>query len=157
MLHRILCVFIPTCTSRFAVAFLYYGISFRISDFGVSIYLTQFIYAAIEAPAKILTFFVLDWIGRRNGQATFLITTGALIGINTFIPLGYLTSCYCIRLHSVDIFRLFDLFLFQNSLCFVHALRWLRRVSLRQHSPLHSSTQLNSTRQFSGNKPQVLT
>uniref|UniRef100_A0A3Q3SQA0 Solute carrier family 22 member 6 n=1 Tax=Mastacembelus armatus TaxID=205130 RepID=A0A3Q3SQA0_9TELE len=71
----------------FAVAFLYYGISFRISGFGVSIYLTQFIYGAIEIPAKILTFFVLDWIGRRNSQAWFLIITGALIGVNTAIPL----------------------------------------------------------------------
>ncbi|XP_070684231.1 solute carrier family 22 member 7a [Pempheris klunzingeri] len=80
----------------FAVAFLYYGISFRISGFGVSIYLTQFIYAAIEAPAKILTFFALDWIGRRNGQAWFLITTGALIGINTAIPLEFSVLRTCI-------------------------------------------------------------
>ncbi|KAM9314905.1 solute carrier family 22 member 7a [Pholidichthys leucotaenia] len=72
--------------SWFAVAFLYYGISFKVSGFGVSIYLTQFIYGAIEAPAKIVTFFILDWIGRRNGQALFLITTGALIGVNAFIP-----------------------------------------------------------------------
>ncbi|XP_040893149.1 solute carrier family 22 member 7a [Toxotes jaculatrix] len=80
----------------FAVAFLYYGISFRISGFGVSIYLTQFIYGAIEVPAKILTFFVLDWIGRRNGQAWFLITTGALIGINTAVPLEYSVLRTCI-------------------------------------------------------------
>uniref|UniRef100_A0A3Q0RQ89 Solute carrier family 22 member 7a n=1 Tax=Amphilophus citrinellus TaxID=61819 RepID=A0A3Q0RQ89_AMPCI len=71
----------------FAVAFLYYGISFKISGFGVNIYLTQFIYGAIEAPAKVLTFFILDRIGRRNGQAWFLIITGSLTGINTFIPL----------------------------------------------------------------------
>ncbi|KAK5865503.1 hypothetical protein PBY51_019769 [Eleginops maclovinus] len=80
----------------FAVAFLYYGISFRISGFGVSIYLTQFIYGAIEVPAKILTFFVLDWIGRRNSQAWFLITTGALIGVNTAIPLEYSVLRTCI-------------------------------------------------------------
>ncbi|KAM4584165.1 solute carrier family 22 member 7a [Odontesthes bonariensis] len=80
----------------FAVSFLYYGISFKISGFGVSIYLTQFIYAAIEVPAKILTFFVLDWIGRRNGQAWFLITTGALIGINTAINLEYFVLRTCI-------------------------------------------------------------
>ncbi|KAJ0050708.1 hypothetical protein NL108_005092, partial [Boleophthalmus pectinirostris] len=77
--------------SWFAVAFLYYGISFKISDLGVSIYLTQFIYGAIEAPAKIASFFILDWIGRRNGQAWFLIITGTLIGVNTALPLGY---CY---------------------------------------------------------------
>ncbi|KAL7403479.1 hypothetical protein ABVT39_001129 [Epinephelus coioides] len=80
----------------FAVAFLYYGISFKISGFGVSMYLTQFIYGAIEAPAKILTFFVLDWIGRRNGQACFLITTGTLIGINTAVPLEYSMLRTCI-------------------------------------------------------------
>ncbi|XP_070778751.1 solute carrier family 22 member 7a [Enoplosus armatus] len=80
----------------FAVAFLYYGISFRITGFGVSIYLTQFIYGAIEVPAKILTFFVLDWIGRRNGQAWFLITTGALIGVNTAIPLEFSVLRTCI-------------------------------------------------------------
>ncbi|XP_027874417.1 solute carrier family 22 member 7a [Xiphophorus couchianus] len=82
--------------SWFAVSFLYYGISFKISGFGVSIYLTHFIYAAIEVPAKILTFFILDVIGRRNGQAWFLIVTGALIGINTVIPLEYSVIRTCI-------------------------------------------------------------
>ncbi|XP_070838869.1 solute carrier family 22 member 7a [Chaetodon trifascialis] len=80
----------------FAVAFLYYGISFNISGFGVNIYLTQFIYGAIEVPAKILTFFVLNWIGRRNSQACFLMMTGSLIGINTAIPLEYSVLRTCI-------------------------------------------------------------
>lgn len=81
------------CAFRFAVSFLYYGISFRISGFGVDMYLTQFIYGLIEVPAKIITFFVLNWIGRRNGQAWFLIVTGALIGINAAIPLGDIEHC----------------------------------------------------------------
>uniref|UniRef100_UPI003AAE8FB3 solute carrier family 22 member 7a n=1 Tax=Centroberyx gerrardi TaxID=166262 RepID=UPI003AAE8FB3 len=80
----------------FAVAFLYYGISFRISGFGLNIYLTHFIYGAIEVPAKVLTYFVLGWIGRRNGQAWFLIITGALIGINTAIPLEYSVTRTCV-------------------------------------------------------------
>ncbi|XP_034043545.1 solute carrier family 22 member 7a [Thalassophryne amazonica] len=80
----------------FAVALLYYGISFRISGFGVNIYLTQFIYSAVEVPAKILTFYILDWMGRRNGQASFLILTGALIGINTGIPLEYVLLRTCL-------------------------------------------------------------
>ncbi|XP_063331745.1 solute carrier family 22 member 7a [Pelmatolapia mariae] len=80
----------------FAVAFLYYGISFKISGFGVNIYLTQFIYGAIEVPAKVFAFFILDWIGRRNGQAWFLIITGSLIGINTFIPLEFSVLRTCI-------------------------------------------------------------
>ncbi|XP_061685321.1 solute carrier family 22 member 7a isoform X2 [Syngnathoides biaculeatus] len=80
----------------FSVAFLYYGISFRISGFGVSIYLTQFIYGAVETPAKILTYFVLDWIGRRNGQAGFLIATGALIAVNAAIPLNLSVLRTCV-------------------------------------------------------------
>ncbi|PWA30652.1 hypothetical protein CCH79_00009216 [Gambusia affinis] len=87
---------ITLLSGLFAVSFLYYGISFKISGFGVSIYLTHFIYAAIEIPAKILTFFTLDIIGRRNGQAWFLIVTGALIGINTVIPLEYSVIRTCI-------------------------------------------------------------
>lgn len=73
---------------RFAVSFLYYGIGFNISGFGINVYLTQFLYGVIEVPAKIITFFVLNWIGRRNGQACFLLTTGALVGLNTAIPTG---------------------------------------------------------------------
>uniref|UniRef100_A0A7N6C2X7 Major facilitator superfamily (MFS) profile domain-containing protein n=1 Tax=Anabas testudineus TaxID=64144 RepID=A0A7N6C2X7_ANATE len=87
-------------TLVFAVSFLYYGISFRISGFGVDMYLTQFIYGLIEVPAKIITFFVLNWIGRRNGQAWFLIVTGALIGINAAIPLDYSVLRMCISVVS---------------------------------------------------------
>ncbi|XP_072319962.1 solute carrier family 22 member 7a [Eucyclogobius newberryi] len=82
--------------SWFAVAFLYYGISNNISGFGVSIYLTQLIYGAIEVPAKIGAYFVLDRIGRRNGQAWFLIITGALIGVNTAIPLDLAVTRTCV-------------------------------------------------------------
>lgn len=70
----------------FAVAFTYYGISFNITGFGLNIYLTQFVYGVIEVPAKVGTYFTLDWIGRRNGQAGSLIITGALIGLNSVIP-----------------------------------------------------------------------
>ncbi|XP_066553139.1 solute carrier family 22 member 7a [Amia ocellicauda] len=70
----------------FGVAFTYYGISLKITGFGMDMYLTHFIYAAIEVPAKVGTYFVLDRIGRRNSQAWSLIITGILIGVNTAIP-----------------------------------------------------------------------
>ncbi|XP_030627962.1 solute carrier family 22 member 7a [Chanos chanos] len=73
----------------FAVAFTYYGISFKITGFGLNIYLTQFVYGAIEVPAKVGTYFALDRIGRRNGQAWSLIIAGALIGVNMIIPIEY--------------------------------------------------------------------
>ncbi|KAI7794988.1 solute carrier family 22 member 7a [Triplophysa rosa] len=73
----------------FAVSFIYYGISFNITGFGLNIYLTQFVYGVIEIPAKVGTYFVLDRIGRRNGQAWSLIITGSLIGLNSMIPTNY--------------------------------------------------------------------
>nr|XP_046167255.1 solute carrier family 22 member 7a [Oncorhynchus gorbuscha] len=70
----------------FAVSFAYYGISFKITGFGLNMYLTHFVYGAIEVPAKVGAYFALDRIGRRNGQAWSLIITGALIALNTAIP-----------------------------------------------------------------------
>ncbi|XP_049575600.1 solute carrier family 22 member 7a [Syngnathus scovelli] len=82
--------------SWFSVALLYYGISFRISGLGVNVYLTQFIYGAIEVPAKVLAYFVLDQTGRRNGQAVFLMATGALIAINAAVPLDLAVLRTCV-------------------------------------------------------------
>ncbi|XP_043916215.1 solute carrier family 22 member 7-like isoform X2 [Protopterus annectens] len=73
----------------FGVAFTYYGISMRITGFGLNVYLTQFVYGAIEIPAKIGTYLVLDITGRRKGQAWTLIITGALIALTAVIPAEY--------------------------------------------------------------------
>ncbi|XP_030595109.1 solute carrier family 22 member 7-like [Archocentrus centrarchus] len=70
----------------FGLACTYYGISLNISGFGVNIYLTQFIYGAIEIPAKAFIFFIVDKIGRRWTQAGTLIVTGLLIFCSMFIP-----------------------------------------------------------------------
>ncbi|XP_076137384.1 solute carrier family 22 member 7a [Alosa pseudoharengus] len=80
----------------FAVAFTYYGISLNITGFGLNMYLTHFVYAAIEVPAKVGTYFVLDRIGRRNVQAYSLITVGGLLGINAVIPKEYTVVRTCI-------------------------------------------------------------
>ncbi|XP_041106958.1 solute carrier family 22 member 7-like [Polyodon spathula] len=70
----------------FGVAHTYYGISLNITGFGLNIYLTQFIYAAIEVPAKLLVYCMLNRIGRRHSQAWSLLFTGACLGINLFLP-----------------------------------------------------------------------
>ncbi|XP_073319495.1 solute carrier family 22 member 7-like [Pagrus major] len=70
----------------FAAACTYYGISLNIDGFGVNIYLTQFIYGAIEVPANVLVFFCFDKIGRRLTQAGTLVLTGLCILCNMFIP-----------------------------------------------------------------------
>uniref|UniRef100_A0A668ACR4 Solute carrier family 22 member 7b, tandem duplicate 3 n=1 Tax=Myripristis murdjan TaxID=586833 RepID=A0A668ACR4_9TELE len=73
---------------RFCVATAFYGISFNISGFGLSIYLTQFTYAMIELPAKIAVYYLLDKIGRRFTEVGALLMVGLCLGINIVVPKG---------------------------------------------------------------------
>ncbi|XP_048862625.1 solute carrier family 22 member 7-like isoform X1 [Brienomyrus brachyistius] len=70
----------------YGVASTYYGISLNVTGFGLNIYLTHFIYAAIEIPAKVCVYFCLDKLGRRYCQAGALILTGTCIAVNIFLP-----------------------------------------------------------------------
>ncbi|XP_018516333.1 LOW QUALITY PROTEIN: solute carrier family 22 member 7-like [Lates calcarifer] len=72
----------------YGVASTYYGISLNISGFGLNMYLTHFIYAAIEVPAKLMIYCLLNIIGRRKCQAGTLLLTGICIAINIFVPQG---------------------------------------------------------------------
>ncbi|TNN50433.1 Solute carrier family 22 member 7 [Liparis tanakae] len=72
----------------FGVAATYYGISLNIGGFGLNIYLTHFIYAAVEVPAKLLIYVFLNLVGRRKCQAGTLLLTGTCIVANIFIPQG---------------------------------------------------------------------
>uniref|UniRef100_A0A8C1JMC1 Solute carrier family 22 member 6 n=1 Tax=Cyprinus carpio TaxID=7962 RepID=A0A8C1JMC1_CYPCA len=75
----------------YGVASTYYGISFNITGFGLGLYLTHFIYAAIEVPAKILIYFSLNKVGRRITQTATLVLTGVCILINIITPIEYWT------------------------------------------------------------------
>lgn len=92
-----------TCSfCRFGVAFTYYGITLNISGFGLSIYLTQLLFAVIEVPMKIGVYFFIEKIGRRSGEMASLVSTGLCLFINLFVPKGYyftmsyiyLTGCF---------------------------------------------------------------
>ncbi|XP_055758738.1 solute carrier family 22 member 7-like [Salvelinus fontinalis] len=72
----------------YGVASTYYGISLNITGFGLNVYLTHFIYSAIEVPAKMVVYFCLDTIGRKHCQAGTLLLTGTCIAINIFVPKG---------------------------------------------------------------------
>nr|XP_028577589.1 solute carrier family 22 member 7-like [Podarcis muralis] len=82
----------------FGVAFTYYGISLNISGFSLDPYVTHFIFGAIEIPAKVSVYVVLDRIGRRHCQAWTLIGTGGMIALNAAIPAehGHLRSAVAI-------------------------------------------------------------
>ncbi|XP_036448621.1 solute carrier family 22 member 7b.1 isoform X3 [Colossoma macropomum] len=76
----------------YGVASTYYGISLNITGFGLNLYLTNLIYAAIEVPAKISVYISLKKIGRRPTQVGTLLLTGICIIINIVVPKDYWTS-----------------------------------------------------------------
>ncbi|XP_051880914.1 solute carrier family 22 member 7-like [Pristis pectinata] len=67
-------------------AFSYYSISYTVGAFGLDIYLTHFIYGAIEVPGKLLAYLLLDTVGRRPAQGGFLLLTGLLMTLRQLIP-----------------------------------------------------------------------
>uniref|UniRef100_H3CWW9 Solute carrier family 22 member 6 n=1 Tax=Tetraodon nigroviridis TaxID=99883 RepID=H3CWW9_TETNG len=81
----------------YGVALTYYGISLNIIGFGLNMYLTQFIYAAIEVPAKLMVYFLLRVIGRKTCQAGTLLVTGTCIAINIFLPKGCKSDLWHLR------------------------------------------------------------
>ncbi|KAJ1147825.1 hypothetical protein NDU88_000679 [Pleurodeles waltl] len=72
----------------FGVAFSYYGISLNITGFELDVYLTQFLYGAIELPFKLSIFFFMNKSGRRHSVAGALLLSGFFIGANTVIPVS---------------------------------------------------------------------
>ncbi|KAJ8361582.1 hypothetical protein SKAU_G00181070 [Synaphobranchus kaupii] len=82
----------------YGVASTYYGISLDITNFGLNIYLTHFIYGAIEIPAKIIVYFSLSKIGRRTTQVGTLILSGVCIAINIVVPrdMWYFRTCVAV-------------------------------------------------------------
>uniref|UniRef100_A0A3P8SZ90 Solute carrier family 22 member 6 n=1 Tax=Amphiprion percula TaxID=161767 RepID=A0A3P8SZ90_AMPPE len=73
----------------YGVSSTYYCISLNISGFGLNMYLTHFIYAAIEVPAKLLVYYVINFFGRRKCQAGMLMGTATCVVINIFMPKGH--------------------------------------------------------------------
>ncbi|XP_073419602.1 solute carrier family 22 member 7 [Dendrobates tinctorius] len=72
----------------FGVAFSYYGISFHITGFNLSPFLTHFIFGAIEIPPKVGVYLLLDRIGRKRCQGGSLIITATCIGLTCTMPQG---------------------------------------------------------------------
>ncbi|XP_069092476.1 solute carrier family 22 member 7-like [Pleurodeles waltl] len=81
---------ISICTGIvwFSMSFTYYGISLNISGFGVDMYLTQFIYGAIEMPFILSIYILMDKYGRRRSMAWPMLITGFSLGINVIIPVS---------------------------------------------------------------------
>ncbi|CAB1422556.1 unnamed protein product [Pleuronectes platessa] len=60
----------------FATSLMYYGLSLNVGNFGVDIYLTQFIFGLVEVPAYLGSLPLIQHFGRRIGQSGVLIFAG---------------------------------------------------------------------------------
>ncbi|KAK9391217.1 solute carrier family 22 member 6-A-like [Crotalus adamanteus] len=70
----------------FSVSFSYYGLVMDLQNFGVSIYLIQVIFGAVDLPAKLVVTITMSYIGRRVSLTAFLVTAGTIIITNLFVP-----------------------------------------------------------------------
>ncbi|XP_043931329.1 solute carrier family 22 member 6-A-like [Protopterus annectens] len=70
----------------FSTSFAYYGLAMDLQNFGVSIYLIQVIFGAIDFPAKCACVLFMNYIGRRSTLVGFLIVSGLMVLSNVFVP-----------------------------------------------------------------------
>lgn len=59
-----------------------------LQKFGVSIYLIQVIFGAVDIPAKIVVTISMSMLGRRPSQCGALVLAGVMILINLLVPYG---------------------------------------------------------------------
>ncbi|XP_039626107.1 solute carrier family 22 member 6-A-like [Polypterus senegalus] len=82
MRRTTLCLMILWCATSFG----FYGLLMDLQRFGVSVFLVQVIFGAIDFPAKAFCIFLMTFIGRRITQAILLIVPGLLVLANAFVP-----------------------------------------------------------------------
>ncbi|XP_042369470.1 solute carrier family 22 member 13-like, partial [Plectropomus leopardus] len=70
----------------FSTSLVYYGLSLNVGSFGLNIYLTQFIFGAVEIPAALSGLALIQHFGRRICQSGFLFFGGAACLVVLAIP-----------------------------------------------------------------------
>ncbi|OCT83983.1 solute carrier family 22 member 20 [Xenopus laevis] len=70
----------------FSSGVAFYGIGMDLQNFGISIFLLQFTFGAIDLPAKLVAALLMTYAGRRVTQTTVLILAGVALLANAFIP-----------------------------------------------------------------------
>ncbi|XP_063038570.1 solute carrier family 22 member 6-A-like [Melospiza melodia melodia] len=70
----------------FSISFSYYGLAMDLQNFGVSIYLIQVIFGAVDFPAKVVVTVSLSYVGRRLSLMVTLFLAGLVIVANIFVP-----------------------------------------------------------------------
>lgn len=77
---------------------MYYGLSLNVGNFGLDIYLTQFIFGMVELPARLGSLPLLQRLGRKKVQAAVLIFGGVACLALIAIPEGTLMKCLNINI-----------------------------------------------------------
>ncbi|XP_071588811.1 solute carrier family 22 member 6-A-like isoform X1 [Heliangelus exortis] len=70
----------------FSISFSYYGLAMDLQNFGVSIYLIQVIFGAVDFPAKVVVTISISYLGRRVSLVVALFLAGLVIIANIFVP-----------------------------------------------------------------------
>ncbi|XP_073410616.1 solute carrier family 22 member 6-A-like [Dendrobates tinctorius] len=70
----------------FSTSFAFYGLGMDLQNFGVNIFLLQFIFGAIDLPSKLAGAILMSYTGRRVTQAASLILAGVALLCNAFVP-----------------------------------------------------------------------
>ncbi|XP_059183087.1 solute carrier family 22 member 13-like isoform X2 [Centropristis striata] len=70
----------------FATSLVYYGLSLNVGHFGLNIYLTQFIFGAVEFPARLGSLGLIQRFGRKICEAVVLCFSGAACLVILAIP-----------------------------------------------------------------------
>ncbi|XP_040266230.1 solute carrier family 22 member 6-A-like [Bufo bufo] len=70
----------------FSTSFVFYGLGMDLQNFGVDIFLLQFVFGCIDLPSKLAGAILMSCIGRRVTQAASLMLAGVAVLCNAFIP-----------------------------------------------------------------------
>ncbi|XP_072277505.1 solute carrier family 22 member 20-like [Pyxicephalus adspersus] len=103
----------------FSTSFVFYGLGMDLQNFGISIFLLQFVFGSIDLPAKLGGAILMSCMGRRVTQSGSLILAGVALLCNAFLPQdlrivrivlavfakGCLASSFCCAyLYSIELF-----------------------------------------------------